>query len=224
MKITDKILSIPPYISSPWKNIVSLQVEARPFGHALVVELITGSKVEIPNLDRPLIEKIFASHASVVEKEASEKNPPIISAAIPINIPMPNLEGMTAMMRHSEEQKDTPPLPADMLEKIAAMTRGLLPEDLSTIQPPEEDCNCPHCQIMRAVLGYPEEAKLQLDEEVSEEDLKFRTWDIKQENDKLYSVTNPLDHKEHYNVFLGEPLGCTCGSKSCEHIQAVLKS
>ncbi|MGH2612567.1 MAG: hypothetical protein ACRDFB_05905, partial [Rhabdochlamydiaceae bacterium] len=62
------------------------------------------------------------------------------------------------------------------------------------------------------------------EEEVSDEDLKFRTWDIKQENDKLYSVTNPLDKKEHYNVFLGKPLGCTCGNKNCEHIQAVLKS
>jgi hypothetical protein len=35
---------------------------------------------------------------------------------------------------------------------------------------------------------------------------------------------NPLDHKEHYNVFLGDPIGCSCGNNNCEHIQAVLKS
>ena len=43
-----------------------------------------------------------------------------------------------------------------------------------------------------------------LDEEVNEEDLKFRSWDIKQTNEHLYEVINTLDTKEKYNVFLGE--------------------
>jgi hypothetical protein len=61
-------------------------------------------------------------------------------------------------------------------------------------------------------------------EEISDDDLKFRDWEIAQTEANLYSVTNPLDPSEHYSVFLGEPLGCTCGSKNCEHIKAVLKS
>ena len=61
-------------------------------------------------------------------------------------------------------------------------------------------------------------------EEVTDEDLKFRTWDIKQPGKKLYLVTNPLDNNENYNVFLGKPVGCTCGQKYCEHIKAVLNS
>lgn len=211
MKITDKILSIPPYLSTSWKNIVSLQVESRSMGHVLVIELITGSKVEIPNLGRSELEKVFASHAKVIEEEGKGSL---------MTFPLPNFEGFTSMTQHNEEQRESPPLPAEMLSRIAEMTKGVLPEDLSSIQQPEPHCNCPHCQVMRAVLGNHEK----IEEEVSEADLTFRTWDIKQENNKLYSVTNPLDSKEHYNVFLGTPVGCTCGNKNCEHIQAVLKS
>lgn len=224
MKITDKILSIPPYISSSWKNVVALQVEPRPFGHVLVIELVTGTKVEIPNLERPIIEKVFSCHAKVVEDEGKDRNGSVMTAAIPFPFAFPNLEGLTSMIQHNDEQKDSPLLPPEMLEKISAMTKGLLPEDLSTVQQPEPDCNCPHCQIMRAVLTPAHEEPAAIEEVVTDEDLKFRTWDIKQENDKLYSVTNPLDNKEHYNVFLGDPLGCSCGNNNCEHIQAVLKS
>ena len=63
-----------------------------------------------------------------------------------------------------------------------------------------------------------------VEEEITEDDLKFRNWDIRQTADKLYAVTNPLDENEHYSVFLGTPLGCTCGEKNCEHIRAVLNS
>jgi hypothetical protein len=78
-----------------------------------------------------------------------------------------------------------------------------------------------HCQIAKALHGeLPEEQE----EEVTDEDLKFRLWDIDQTGDKLYVVTNPLDSKEYYNVFLGDPIGCTCGEKNCEHIRAVLNS
>lgn len=223
MKITDKILSLPPYISTSWKNILSLQVEARPFGHTLLIELASGNKVEIPNLDRAVIAKIFTMHAHVVEEESKEKNGTIMAAAMPLPFIIPSLEGLMSMIQHNPEQKDSPPLPSEMLEKIAAMAKGLLPEDTSAFAQLEPDCQCPHCQIMRAALGSAQEPE-QIEEEVSEEDLKFRTWDIKQESDKLYCVTNPLDQKEHYNVFLGDPLGCTCGHKHCEHIQAVLKS
>lgn len=223
MKITDKILSIPPYISTSWKNIVSLQVEARTFGHVLVIELVTGSKVEVPNLDRQVIEKVFSYHANVVEQEGLEKNTAVMTAAIPFPFPFPNFENLGSMIQHNEEQKDSPPLPADMLEKIAAMTKDLVPEDSAVMQQPVEGCNCPHCQIVRAVTHKPQETPA-IEEVVSDEDLKFRTWDIHQEGEKLYTVKNPLDPQEQYRVFLGDPLGCSCGSKNCEHLQAVLKS
>jgi len=62
------------------------------------------------------------------------------------------------------------------------------------------------------------------EEEVSDEDLTFQDWEVKQEGDKLYLVTNPLDRDERYRVFLGKPLGCTCGKTNCEHIRMVLSS
>ena len=58
----------------------------------------------------------------------------------------------------------------------------------------------------------------------SEDDLKFRDWDIEQKSEELYEVTNPIDQNEHYQVFLGNPVGCTCGKKNCEHIRTVLNS
>lgn len=220
MNITYKILSIPPYISTAWKNIVSLQVEARPFGHALVIELLTGRKVEIPNLDRQVIEKVFFIHAKVVEEEGKEAN--VMTASLPF--PFSNLGGFTTILQHNPGQKDAPDLPQEMLEKITEMAKNFLPEDTSTLDQAEPGCNCPYCQILRAFVKEAEEEVAPVEEEVTDEDLKFRSWDIKQDNDKLYSVTNPLDKTEHYTVFLGSPLGCTCGHKNCEHIQAVLRS
>ncbi len=63
-----------------------------------------------------------------------------------------------------------------------------------------------------------------LDEDVSEEELKFKMWDIEEIDETLFKVTNPLDANEHYNVYLGNPIGCTCGKKNCEHIKAVLNT
>lgn len=220
MKITDKVLSLPPYISTAWKNILSLQVENRPYGPLLVIELISGNRVEVPNLDRLVLEKVFAKHAEILEQETVAKKLPMQTFAFPF----PMMEGLPNILQHSPEQADTPPLPTEMLEKIAAMTKGMVPEDLTNFPKAEPHCNCPHCQIMRAVVGTQEELPPAIEETVSEDDLKFKTWDIKQESDKLFSVANPLDPKEHYNVYLGEPLGCTCGNKNCEHIQAVLRT
>ena len=224
MKISDKILSLPPYISTAWKNIFSIHVETRPYGHVLLIELITGSKVEVPNLDSKIMEKIFSMHAVVLEKEGQLPQNPVATQTFAIPLPFP-IEGLTSVLQHNPEQADTPPLPPEILEKIQSL-KGVLPEDLSSMQKAEPHCNCPYCQITRAMTGLTigAEAPAQIEEEVSAEDLTFRSWDIKQESDRLYSVTNPLDGKEHYNVFLGEPVGCTCGTKNCEHIQAVLRS
>jgi hypothetical protein len=223
MKITDKLLSLPPYISTAWKNIVSIHVETRPYGHVLLIELVTGTKVEVPNLDPKLMEKIFSMHALVLEQEGPQN--PVATQTFAIPLPFP-IEGLTSVLQHNPEQADTPPLPPEILEKIQSL-KGVLPEDLTSLQKAEPHCNCPYCQITRAITGALQEAEAslpQIEEEVSAADLTFKSWDIKQESDKLYCVSNPLDIKEHYSVFLGQPVGCTCGTKNCEHIQAVLRS
>jgi len=222
MQINDKILSIPPYISTSWKNIVSLQVETKPSGLILIIELISGSRVEIPNLDRTAIDHIFKAHADYLDL-GSKKNLPLPqSLGLSFPFPVPGMDGFTSVLQHNMEQANSPDLPPELVEKIRELAKTINIDDLSVIPKPEPHCNCPHCQIMRAMIGS--EVSASVEEVVSDEDLKFRTWDIVQQADKIYIVTNPLDLKEHYSVFLGEPLGCTCGQKNCEHIQAVLHS
>ena len=123
-------------------------------------------------------------------------------------------------MQHNPEQSDLPPVSPDILKKIAAVAKAFGLEDFSNLPKAEVNCNCFYCQVSRVLHGEENVQEI----EVSDEDLKFKSWDVKQSADKLYIVTNPLDVNEHYNVFLGEPLGCTCGQKNCEHIRAVLNT
>jgi hypothetical protein len=204
MKITDIILSIPPYISTAWKNVVSLRVQ----GSTLLVELASGSKVEIPNLDAPTLKLIFAAHASSCESK---------KLAIPL---IPGIEALGNLWQHSPEQASSPDLPPEMIEKIEMVAKNMPPAEANLLPKAEPHCNCPYCQIVRVIHT----CHTPIEEEVTDADLQFRDWDIQQEADKLYVVMNPFDKKEHYHVFLGEPLGCTCGQKNCEHLQAVLKS
>ena len=44
-----------------------------------------------------------------------------------------------------------------------------------------------------------------------------------QTDEKMFTVTNRLDKNEKFNVYLGKPIGCTCGKEGCEHILAVLR-
>jgi len=212
MKISDKILSLPPYLSTPWKNVIALHVEPRPYGLVLAIDLATGVRIEVPNLDKPTIEKIFEMHAQTFEEDKK------IQIVFPLGA-----EGFSSMMQHNMDKADSADLPPELLEKAAAMTKSLGLFDASSLPQAEPHCNCPHCQILRALHETPKQEQIE-EEAVSDADLQFRTWDISQEADKLYTVKNPLDEKEHYSVFLGKPLGCTCGQKNCEHIQAVLKS
>jgi hypothetical protein len=109
-----------------------------------------------------------------------------------------------------------------MLDKLKNLKKELSP-DLSSFPKGEPHCNCPYCQIFRT-LAQEEAPPAPIEEPVSDADLKFRTWDIKQIDEKLYCVTNAGDPKEQYNVFLGKPFGCTCGKDQCIHIDEVLRS
>ncbi len=249
MLITSSILSIPPYISTSWKNIASLHVEMQPSHPVLVVILTAGARINIPNLDPTSIETIFAIHAKHLESEqgiALIKSPPKkLSNIPPIQNPLPasfsfpfeipfnsplNIDNMGTALQHNPEQSDAPNLPKELIEKITSLSKTIGINDPNMIPQPEPHCNCTHCQISRALrAGFeiqqePEQTACIEEEIVSEEDLKFRTWDINQTGEKLFIVQNPLDFKEHYSVYLGEPIGCTCGQKHCEHVRAVLNS
>ena len=238
MKINQKILSIPPYISTAWKNVISLHIEEQNTP-LLIIGLVNGSSIEIPNLDQPLLEAVFAAHQKYLEQESPNNTlqrgsspssifPGMQDSTTLLSFPLNlGIEGnMGNLLQHNPEAADSPNLPSEVLEKIATLSKVVGFENVENFPKPEPHCNCMHCQIMRVIQKNEGDflEHVDVDEEVSEEDLRFRDWDIKQSGDQLYIVTNPLNNEEHYNVFLGKPVGCTCGQLNCEHIRAVLNS
>jgi hypothetical protein len=228
IKITDKILSIPPYISTSWSRIAALHMK----GGVLAITLVDGDTLHIPNLNSETIHLIFQYHAVYLEKEQittahpdlsklkdmMEQEEPSIRLAFGSS-----LDGLGNMMQHNPSQADSPDLPPEILQKIGAIAKIIGPSDEVLLPKGEPGCNCFHCQIARALnptvpLTHSEE------HEVTEEELQFQQWTITQTGDKLFSVVNRLDDNEKYHVYLGQPVGCTCGKQGCEHILAVLKS
>jgi hypothetical protein len=235
MNINAKILSIPPYISTSWKNIASLHVQRIASGDLLIITLISGARIEIPHIDSILIDAIFTAHAEHINHEEksvkTQTRPTATSEQFILKLPLP-LPGMApeelaTLLQHDPTQAHGPDLPRDVLDKITEITQSMAIEDSALLPQAEQGCNCMRCQIAHAMqngLGKQVNEEKKEEEVVSDEDLTFRTWDVAQENDKLYLVTNPLEVKEQYHVYLGDPIGCTCGNTRCEHIQAVLKT
>ncbi|MBI5272516.1 MAG: hypothetical protein HY861_00855 [Chlamydiia bacterium] len=228
MKITPSILSIPPYISTTWRNISALLSVEEEGRFRLILSLHGGQKVEIPNLDKATVTAILEAHASFADpREISQQTPPTLPTNL-VNFNLPfvqehgdTLDSAAVLLQHNPSQVHFPQLPPSVLKKIAAIAKAFGPEYLTALEKPQPHCNCVYCQVMHAVQTEglaPEE------EEISAKDLAFRDWDVEQTADKVYTVKNPLDTNEHYSVFLGEPLGCTCGHKHCEHIRAVLNT
>jgi hypothetical protein len=244
MKINTKILSIPPFISTSWRNIASLHIENQHPTLILVVTLVSGVRIEVPHLDPIVIEAIFATHTSVLEQEDKGTTPSKPSVRPPMNFPfvqeqtismelplknaMMSMENFGTLLQHNPEQADTPDLPPDVLDKISQLSQTLGIDDPNAIPKPEPHCNCMRCQIARAMQkglsGETDREKGEPEEIITDDDLKFRTWDVAQTGEKLYLVSNPIDRKEHYNVYLGDPIGCTCGHAQCEHVRAVLNT
>ncbi len=258
MKINDKIISIPPHLSTSWDSVQSVRIEDKKDEKILIVSLSDGSHVEIPDLDKDTFDKVFEMHASYLEHKRDANSsaggssedlksgfPSSISKAMDLlkssegflsasgkmmgfPIDIGNGEGfgdLEAILRHNPDQSNLPPLPREIIEQIKSISK-VIPIDDDALPKPVEGCNCTYCQIARSMHHGIEEKDYNNneEEEVTDEDLRFREWDIKQSGDKLYTVTNSLDAKEEYKVFLGDPIGCTCGQKNCEHIQAVLRS
>ncbi len=222
MKINEHILSIPPYISTGWEAVSHLQMS----DSNLEVVLHSGSLVSIPNLDAKTLEAIFEAHASSLEHKNTTA-PPFGLDINPSGMVLSGMENFTGMMQHDPNQADAKNLPGEMLDKIAEMGKAMgIDTDTFNIPDGEPNCNCPYCQISRAIHGHtnPIEKEEKVEENISDEELSFREWDIHQKNDKLYEVSNPFDKNEKYSVYLGDPIGCTCGKNNCEHILAVLKS
>lgn len=249
-KITDKVISIPPYISTCWSQIKALSINQN---RALLISLVDGTTVEIPQLSEDEVRLIFHYHSDYLEKKVLPISTP--AAATRTDLSQLNqligqgdgtirlafgssIDGIEHMMQHNPQHANEPDLPKEILQKISAVVKIIFPVDELSLQPAEFGCNCFYCQIVRALHGQslhgqslheqPVHGQLPLTHneelEVADEELHFQQWIITQSDEKLFLVINPLDEQEKYNVFLGDPVGCTCGVRGCEHVLAVLKS
>lgn len=234
IKVTEKILSITPYISTTWSQIAALHMK----GSNLAVTLADGDTILIPNLSTESIGLIFQHHSLHLEKEQT----PAQKELFPGNQMLKELmdpqgepgfrmtfgplDGLNTAMQHNPAQANAPDLPPEIIQKISAIAHIIAPSDESVLPQPELFCNCFHCQIARAINAFSPPTLIHKEEQeaVTEDDLHFQEWSITQTGAQLFSVTHRLDDLEKYNVFLGDPVGCTCGKQGCEHILAVLKS
>lgn len=235
MKITNRFLHLPPFISTPWINVSTLYMKEL----ALIVVLNDNSQVAVPNLTQEIVEEIFNAYAAFLETEKqaiphkgqfviqSQSSTGPVKGQGKLNFNTLDASGM--VMQHNPQEANTPEFPPEVLEKITAIAKIVAPDDVKSIPEAVDLCNCPHCQIARAIrksLGIIE-AKVeveQTEEIIKDQDLAFQQWTIKQSGENLFDVTNKLDINEVYHVFLGNPVGCTCGKSGCEHMLAVLKS
>ncbi|MCE2982442.1 MAG: hypothetical protein LW832_02635 [Parachlamydia sp.] len=222
-KINEKIICIPPYLSASWLHIAILQAE----GQTLIVHLSNGTRLEIKNLSQEILDQAFYYHSQFLEQENKKIPDHFLKEFLHSNEPAIKMSfgpfnGLNGAMQHDPSQADSPDLPAELLKKIGGITKIFFKDEQSVFSHSESGCNCFHCQISRAVQGV--EAKIEEPEVVTEEDLQFPEWTITQAGSQLFTVSHRLEPHEKYNVFLGDPVGCTCGKQGCEHILAVLKS
>ncbi|MBS0623886.1 MAG: hypothetical protein JSS62_04610 [Verrucomicrobia bacterium] len=242
-KINEKMICIPPYVSTSWDHVTFMQAEPNVAeGLDLVMHLDNGSQITIRDLDKALIDLAFSAHLKYLEAKAEQQEnkakgpsgllqqllglPAEQIEGVPFRLGLngiPGLENIEMAMQHDASQAKAADLPQELLEKVMQVTKMLTGGNLAGFPKPEPHCNCPHCQMSRAMHGLPKEAA-PTEELIEDKDLTFRDWDIKQIADNLYSVVNPLDQDEQYQVFIGQPIGCTCGHSHCEHLKAVLRS
>ncbi len=237
MKVNSKILSIPPYISTSWGNISLLHMDSTSTN--LVISLKDGNKIIIPNLSGNDLDGIFAAHSEFLEQQTKQLILPnklqpnfdnTLNIGISSNVGIDGLENFTGIMQHDSNQKDAPLLPKEILLKIAKVSEALgINNEEFHLSQQEPHCNCPYCQITRAMQGGKDidndhNEQFADTECIENSDLTFKEWNIEQVGDKLYNVSNPIDNSELYQVYLGNPIGCTCGKNNCEHVISVLHS
>lgn len=230
MIFNENFFNFPPFLSLSWENVTALRIDN---SGKLVFHLNTGDCITLPSLQIEEVEAIFKAHAMHLEKKAIRNKheriplPPRPSVEGPVRLVFGTIDGVGGPMQHNPALKDSPTLPIDMLSKIVEITKIFTSDDPDALPKAEPHCNCPHCQLGRALLDNPPPPSPQLpltEEEVQNSELEFQDWEITQAGDKLYTVTNKVDTQESYSVYLGRPVGCTCGKQNCDHILAVLKS
>lgn len=243
IKINDQLICISPYVSTRWEQVSFLKTELGKDTSCLtlILSLVSNNEIAIPNLPLSVIDLAFSAHLQFLEKSEANKTskdannpfkfitelfqqlsaPNSSQSFMKLGIPLLNLPtDFESVLQHDISQKDTPTVPKKTLDKLGNTLKMMLGNNCKLLLSPEPHCNCLHCQTGRFLF----QQELSAEDDISNEDLTFRSWDIIQNDSQIYTVTNPLDPKEQYNVSLGNPVKCSCGQHHCEHIKAVLYS
>lgn len=228
MDLNIKYFSFPPYLSTAWEQVAALSITP---SHQIVFHLVNRESVTLPLLSPSETDAIFKTHAEFLQqqiKTLSHKKETGGERDSIYRFALGSPDGISVAMHHNPAQSNAPDLPKEMLAKIAQISKILSLDENQNYAEVEPHCNCYHCQIARAIHQNLVQAKgekaLGEEEPISDKDLEFQQWEITQTGDKLFSVVNKIDRQEQYSVYLGQPIGCTCGKQGCEHILVVLKS
>lgn len=241
MKITPFLLSIPPHVSARWEYIQSLRVQE----NVLIVTLKDGSSCAIPGLTQEELSQIFtafSSYAQQPEREESKHDEILkkdlsqlfegIKKGFSDFVQAFAKTGVHSLsfaksLEHDPANAHLAPLLPDAKRRVEMLLQIVPEEEILSMPEPVQDCNCMYCQVqrlLREALFKKKHLGEEMGEPVDESELTFTEWTVEPLSDKLYAVRNKLNPQEEYRVFLGEPLGCTCGKANCEHILAVLRS
>ena len=239
MKITPKIFSIPPHISTRWENVLSLRVT----DDLLIVSLKDGATCTVPNLSKETLDQIFACHAESTEVDTVQKEDlqPLVENMrmgfkelflMLSKLGTNTLGSIGKVLAHDPHNTNVPELPPDMVKKVQVLLTIISKEEILAMPEGVPGCHCMYCQINRILrqtlytseTNNPDILAEEGAEPVEGKDLEFSEWIVEPMENKLYKVVNKLDSSEEYRVFLGEPIGCTCGKSNCEHVLAVLRS
>ncbi len=235
MLINREVLSIPPHISTSWMHVVALYMEES----TLVVSLKDGIIIKIPQLQGPLLEEIFDTHAAFLteKKENSLPRPkrrelePAAGMELPLRFGvgfqgLPFDSMMANGMQHNPDQANMPDIPKEILNKIVSITKIISPVDTDILSKGEPHCNCAYCQISKAIHGsLDHEERFPAIETSEEEKEELAPWIVEPLDACLYGVKKRANPAEEYKVFIKDgQVGCNCGSHGCEHIIAVLRS
>lgn len=205
MKITSKILSIPPYLSTSWYEVDSLfQSE----DGALVVALTNGMQVRLEHLSTEVVHTIFMAHARFLEEEAEreEEEDDEVSellssphAEVEFSVHSPFAMGevdemsgdaMKIFMEHDPSRSLGPLLPEPLLKRVTSLAKMFLPPDMIPLDSSHENCRCPFCQIVRALSGTPQPL-------LEEGEEKKKSTDLREEAREKKGLKEGLEHKKH---------------------------
>jgi hypothetical protein len=208
MIINKQLLSIPPYISTSWKDVELLLSDGQ---HTLNIYLKNGTLVKISHLHKEQLDLIFSVHQEILLNQTQEMTIPIIDPLF--------FQFSGPFLEHDPDLYDASPLPDEVKIKLLSLLEGLPKIDTSKAPLIHPDCSCPHCQLMNLIAHNKEQQ-----EYISDEELSFATWTQSSISPQEIKLTHPYNTDESYIVSLNEPISCTCGQNHCEHLIHVLRS